>query len=78
MTQKPPQHPLQRVLSAMIFSSRWLQAPLYLGLIISQCIYVYQFVLELVHLVTDISHMKPLCHACVWRIIRILLNGCLM
>lgn len=57
MTQKPPQHPLQRVLSAMIFSSRWLQAPLYLGLIISQCIYVYQFVLELVHLVTDISHI---------------------
>ncbi|MDO8789436.1 MAG: TIGR00645 family protein [Sulfuritalea sp.] len=35
-----------------IFWSRWLQAPLYLGLIIAQGVYVYQFMLELAHLVT--------------------------
>lgn len=35
-----------------IFWSRWLQAPLYLGLIAAQGVYVYQFMIELVHLVT--------------------------
>lgn len=37
-------------LSALIFSSRWLQLPLYLGLIVAQGIYVVQFVRELWHL----------------------------
>ena len=35
-----------------IFWSRWLQAPLYLGLIIAQGVYVYQFMHELAILVT--------------------------
>ena len=35
-----------------IFWSRWLQAPLYLGLIIAQGVYVYQFMHELAHLVS--------------------------
>ncbi len=30
--------------------SRWLQLPLYLGLILAQCVYVYHFWVELVHL----------------------------
>jgi uncharacterized protein (TIGR00645 family) len=34
-----------------IFASRWLQAPLYGGLIVAQGIYVYQFFIELWHLV---------------------------
>lgn len=38
-------------LSYLIFSSRWLQLPLYLGLIAAQAIYVVQFVRELWHLV---------------------------
>ena len=53
----PHSNGLERALALLIFSSRWLQAPLYLGLIVSQCIYVYQFILELVHLVTDASHI---------------------
>jgi len=40
-----------RSLEAFIFWSRWLQAPLYVGLIIAQAVYVYQFGLELTHLV---------------------------
>lgn len=40
----------QNVLGGFIFFSRWLQAPLYLGLIAAQAIYVYQFFVELVHL----------------------------
>jgi uncharacterized protein (TIGR00645 family) len=35
----------------IIFGSRWLQAPLYVGLIIAQCVYVFKFIVELVHLV---------------------------
>lgn len=34
-----------------IFWSRWLQAPLYLGLIVAQAVYVYLFMVELWHLV---------------------------
>lgn len=35
----------------LIFSSRWLQLPLYLGLIVAQCVYVFLFVTELYHLI---------------------------
>ena len=37
-------------LPALIFSSRWLQLPLYLGLILAQAVYVVLFVKELWHL----------------------------
>ena len=40
-----------RGLPAMIFASRWLQLPLYLGLILAQAVYVFHFWVELVHLV---------------------------
>jgi uncharacterized protein (TIGR00645 family) len=39
-------------LPLLIFSSRWLQLPLYVGLIVAQCVYVFLFLKELVHLVT--------------------------
>jgi uncharacterized protein (TIGR00645 family) len=44
-----------------IFASRWLQAPLYGGLIIAQGIYVYQFFVELWHLVgfSLLGHALP-------------------
>jgi uncharacterized protein (TIGR00645 family) len=35
----------------LIFATRWLQLPLYLGLILAQAVYVYHFWVELVHLV---------------------------
>lgn len=40
-----------RPIPQLIFASRWLQLPLYLGLIAAQGVYVYQFWMELVHLV---------------------------
>ena len=40
-----------RPLPRWIFASRWLQAPLYVGLIVAQAIYVLQFWRELVHLI---------------------------
>ena len=39
------------VLPNLIFATRWLQLPLYLGLILAQGVYVYQFWVELVHLI---------------------------
>ena len=39
-----------QTLGSFIFLSRWLQAPLYLGLIIAQGMYVYRFMVELWHL----------------------------
>jgi uncharacterized protein (TIGR00645 family) len=38
-------------LPKLIFASRWLQLPLYIGLIAAQAIYVYHFWVELVHLI---------------------------
>ena len=40
-----------RPLPQLIFSSRWLQLPLYIGLIVAQCVYVILFLKELWHLV---------------------------
>ena len=55
-------------LATLIFSSRWLQLPLYLGLIVAQGMYVVLFVRELWHLVSGIlglgdvpgAHDKPM------------------
>ncbi|SDR09517.1 TIGR00645 family protein [Pseudoxanthomonas sp. CF125] len=41
-------------LPSLIFASRWLQLPLYLGLIVAQAVYVWQFGVELVHLVNEV------------------------
>ena len=50
-----PQAPAPRLglLPALIFSSRWLQLPLYLGLIVAQCVYVFLFGKELWHLIHE-------------------------
>jgi len=41
----------EQPISRLIFMSRWLQLPLYMGLIIAQGVYVYYFWVDLVHLV---------------------------
>ena len=40
-----------RPLPNLIFASRWLQLPLYLGLIAAQAVYVVHFIVELMHLI---------------------------
>jgi len=49
---KPPTRQVRplRPLPRLIFASRWLQLPLYLGLIAAQGVYVFHFWVELVHL----------------------------
>lgn len=39
----------------IIFSSRWVQAPVYFGLIIGSLLYTYKFILELWHLAVSIN-----------------------
>ena len=51
MQNKPPTPKPLRPLPAFIFASRWLQLPLYLGLIAAQGVYVFHFWVELVHLI---------------------------
>ena len=53
MHNTPP--PRLGLLPSLIFSSRWLQLPLYLGLIVAQGVYVMLFLKELWHLVTHAS-----------------------
>ena len=48
----------KHALSGLIFLSRWLQAPLYFGLIVAQGVYVYHFLIELWHLVQRATMLK--------------------
>jgi uncharacterized protein (TIGR00645 family) len=66
-TMKPLSGTGMRPLPFAIFASRWLQLPLYLGLIVAQCVYVFHFWVELVHLVQavfgDLNALKILIEA---------------
>jgi uncharacterized protein (TIGR00645 family) len=46
----PPKTTALRPIPNFIFASRWLQLPLYIGLIAAQGVYVFHFWVELVHL----------------------------
>ena len=49
---QPSSSPRKRsALASFMFASRWLQLPLYLGLILAQCVYVFHFWVELKDLV---------------------------
>ncbi len=64
MTQKPPisddtQHPMaERAIERVIFGSRWLMAPFYLGLVVSLGLLMVKFVQELIKLVPEVLHLK--------------------
>jgi uncharacterized protein (TIGR00645 family) len=52
MTDPKPKTPhALRPVPRFIFASRWLQLPLYIGLIVAQGVYVFHFLVELLHLV---------------------------
>lgn len=53
-TNTPPR---MRPMSTVLFGSRWLQLPLYLGLIVAQAVYVFHFMVELTHLVEKVPHL---------------------
>ena len=41
---------LENAFEGIIFSSRWIQAPIYGGLIVGAALYAYKFLVELIHL----------------------------
>lgn len=47
---------LENFIETLIFGSRWLQAPLYLGLIVVQCLYTGKFLSELWDIVFTANH----------------------
>ncbi len=63
----PPHSPL-RPLPNFIFASRWLQLPLYLGLIAAQGVYVFHFWVELIHLLEAVFGSQTALQALVTSI----------
>ncbi|QNO36919.1 TIGR00645 family protein [Protaetiibacter sp. SSC-01] len=57
--QFKPQTPWVSAVGYFIFFSRWLQAPLYVGLVIAQAIYVVVFMVELWHLAEEVVGHWP-------------------
>lgn len=53
----PIEYKQKGVMTNILFGSRWLQVPLYLGLIVAQAVYVFFFGVELVHLVAKANHL---------------------
>lgn len=47
----------QNLISKIIFASRWLQLPIYLGLIVVQGVYAYKFLKSLWHLLTHLNEL---------------------
>src|SRR5687767_7580881 len=52
-----PKNLTEGPLEKLIFASRWLQAPLYVGLIVAQGAYVYHFFVELWHLIVKTGQL---------------------
>ena len=48
---------VETVFERIIFASRWLQAPLYAGLIVGGVLYAYKFIIELIHLCLNINEI---------------------
>lgn len=53
-----PNAPHRTALARLIFASRWLQLPIYLGLIAAQAVYAYKFVKLLWQLIANLGTMN--------------------
>ncbi|MFO0699226.1 MAG: TIGR00645 family protein [Nitrospira sp.] len=49
---------IEVVFESVVFASRWIQAPLYAGLIVAELLYAYKFLLELWHMVIHINKVE--------------------
>jgi len=54
----PTEYKQSNIMTNILFGSRWLQLPLYLGLILAQAVYVYFFGVELWHLIQHTTTIK--------------------
>ena len=55
---KPSAHPIEHTFELAVFASRWIQAPLYGGLIVAELLYAYKFLIELWEMVTHIQKLE--------------------
>lgn len=49
---------LELLIERLVFASRWIQAPMYVGLIVASMLYCYKFLGELYHLCHEINHLS--------------------
>jgi len=49
---------LENLFEKIIFASRWVQAPIYGGLIVGSMLYTYKFFVELIHLCATVGEIK--------------------
>ena len=52
------EHPVEKALEAVVFASRWIQAPLYGGLIVAELLYAYKFLVELWEMILHVNQLK--------------------
>jgi uncharacterized protein (TIGR00645 family) len=57
-TSHPASNQVEAFFESIIFASRWIQAPLYAGLIVAELLYAYKFLHELWEMVTHINKME--------------------
>ncbi len=53
-----PSNAIERAFETAVFASRWIQAPLYAGLIVAELLYAYKFLVELWEMVVHIHKMN--------------------
>ena len=51
-------HPLEQAFETVVFASRWIQAPLYGGLIVAELLYAYKFLVELWEMIIHVRSLK--------------------
>ncbi|WP_455389176.1 TIGR00645 family protein [Petrachloros mirabilis] len=51
-------HPVEKAFEVVVFASRWIQAPLYGGLIVAELLYAYKFLVELWEMVIHVHKLK--------------------
>ena len=56
-TSHPASNVVEQVFESAVFASRWIQAPLYGGLIVAELLYAYKFLVELWEMVIHINKM---------------------
>lgn len=49
---------IEKVLETVVFASRWIQAPLYAGLIVAELLYAYKFLVELWEMASHIQQLE--------------------
>jgi len=55
---RPVLKAIEQFVEVVIFGSRWIQTPLYLGLIIASGLYCYRFILEVVGMCRTVNDLK--------------------